>query len=156
MRGKKLWAVALCICLLVFVTLPAMAADPQVTAKDLKGISPKHYKYLFSVVGGAAIGAGVGALLGSGNDVTKGIMVGGGAASAYYLHTHRNDTLHGWRNWAYLGSYTSLSGGAGWTLCGCDDGLVAGSLIGGGATAIWLSNHPQGPATTASNTGSNP
>jgi len=156
MRGKKLWAVALCICLLVFVTLPAMAADPQITKQDLKGISPKHYKYLFSVVGGAAIGAGIGVLLGSGNDVTKGIMVGGGGASALYLHSHRHDQLNGWRNWAYMGSYSAFGGGLGWTLCDCDDGLVSGTLIGGGATGVWLADHPQGPARTASNTGNNP
>ena len=110
MRGKTLWALLLSVCLLIMVSLPAMAADPEVTKKDLKGISPQHHRYLFSVVGGAAIGAGVGALLGGGNDITKGIMVGGGGMSALYLHSHRHDTLDGWRNWAYIASYTSFGG----------------------------------------------
>ena len=71
MRGKKLWALLLSACLLIFLAVPAMAADPEVTKKDLKGISPQHHKYLFSVIGGAAVGAGIGYLLGSGNDITK-------------------------------------------------------------------------------------
>jgi hypothetical protein len=157
MRGKKLWALVLCVCLLVFVTIPAMAADPEVTKKDLKGISPQHHKYLFSVIGGAAIGAGIGVLLGGGGDsLGKGIMIGGGGMSALYLHSHRYDDLNGWRNWAYVGSYSSFGGGLGWTLCGCGDGLVAGTLIGGGATGAWLSAHPQRGPATAGNTGSNP
>lgn len=129
--------------------MPAMAADPEVTTKDLKGISPQRHRYLFSVIGGAAVGAGIGALLGGGNDITKGIMVGGGGMSALYLHSHRRDSLKGWRNWAYVGSYSAFGGGLGWTLCGCDDGLVAGTLIGGGATAAWLSAHPQHTIGTA-------
>lgn len=141
--GQKLWALVLCFCLLVIATTPALAADPEITKNDLKGISPQHHKYLFSVLGGAAVGAGIGVLLGSGNDITKGLMIGGGGMSALYLHSHRRDSLKGWRNWAYMGSYAAFGGGLGWTLCGCDDGLVAGTLIGGGATAAWLSSHPQ-------------
>lgn len=130
--------------------IPALAADPDVTTKDLKGISPQRHRYLFSVLGGAAIGAGIGVLVGSGNDITKGIMIGGGGMSALYLHSHRRDTLNGWRNWAYVGSYSVFGGGLGWTICGCDDGLVSGLLIGGGGTAAWLSTHPQRTTGTAS------
>jgi hypothetical protein len=157
MRGRKLWAWVICFSLLVFATVPAMAADPEITKNDLKGISPQHHKYLFSVIGGAAVGAGIGVLLGGGNDVTKGLMVGGGGMSALYLHTHRHDTMGGWRNWAYVGSYSSLGGGLGWTLCGCNDGLGSGMLIGGGATAAWLASHPQRvPRTAGSSTTTNP
>ena len=80
---KKLCALAVSICLLWFLAVPAFAADPQVTSKDLKGISPKHYKYAFSVIGGAAVGAGIGALVnGWSNDVAKGLLIGAGGASA--------------------------------------------------------------------------
>ena len=149
---KKLCALAVSICLLWFLAVPAFAADPQVTSKDLKGISPKHYKYAFSVIGGAAVGAGVGALVnGWSNDVAKGLLVGSGGASALYLHFHKHDTLNGWRNWAYIGSYTAFGGGVGWTVCGCNQGLAAGLLIGGGATAVWLAQNPQLPHRTATN-----
>jgi hypothetical protein len=150
---KKLCALALSICLLWFLAVPAFAADPQVTSKDLKGIGPKHHRYAFAVIGGAAVGMGVGAAIGAGwsNDIAKGLLIGSGAASALYLHSHKHDTLNGWRNWAYLGSYTALGGGIGWTVCGCNPGLGAGLLVGGGATAIWLAENPQRTHPTATN-----
>ncbi len=151
MRGKKLWALLLSACLLVFLAIPAMAADPEITKKDLKGISPQHHRYLFSVIGGAAAGAGVGYLLGHGVDMGKGLMIGAGGSSALYLHSHRHDDLNGWRNWAYVASYTTFGGGMGWTLCGCNTGLVSGMLIGGGATGVWLADHPQRVPATATN-----
>ncbi|HWR16753.1 MAG TPA: hypothetical protein VN577_18145 [Terriglobales bacterium] len=149
--GKKLWALLLCACFVFIAAMPAMAADPQVTADDLKGISPQRHRYIFSVLGGAAVGAGIGVLLSGGNDITKGLMVGAGGMSAFYMHTHRRDNLGGWRNFAQMASYSALGGGLGWTLCGCDDGLVAGTLIGGGATAAWLASHPRRTSRTASN-----
>lgn len=91
--GKRLWVFFVCFLMLFMLALPAFAADPQTTAKDLKGISPKKYRYVFSTVGGALIGIGIGKLLGGGNDITKGLLVGGGGASAFYLHTHPRATL---------------------------------------------------------------
>lgn len=150
---RKLCALAVSICLLWFLALPAFAADPQVSKKDLKGISPGHHKYAFAVIGGAAVGMGIGAAIGGGwgNDITKGLLIGSGTASALYLHSHRHDVVGGWRNWAYLGSYTALGGGIGWTVCGCTTGLGAGLLVGGGATAIWLAENPQRTHPTATN-----
>ena len=147
--GRKFWALVLCACFLFIATMPAVAADPQVTAKDLKGISPQRHRYWFSVAGGVAIGAGIGFLAGSGDDVIKGVMIGGGGMSAIYLHYHKRDNLNGWRNWARIGGNTALGGGIGWTLCGCGDGLVAGTLIGGGGTAAWIAAHPQRTPPTA-------
>lgn len=150
MTGKRLWA-ALCSLLMLFMlAMPAFAEDPQTTAQDLKGISAKRYRFLFTTAGGAAVGAGIGVLLGGGKDVLKGMMVGGGGGSALYLHSHPRDNMHGWRNWAEIGSHTALGGGIGWTLCGCDDGLVAGTLIGGGATAWWQASHTGRRRATAS------
>ncbi len=152
MGGRKLIGLALSLCLLLFITIPAMAADPNVTLNDLKGIRPDRHRYLFSVLGGAAIGAGIGAIVGSGNDITKGVMLGGGGLSALYLHSHRRDTLKGWRPWAYMGSYTAFGGGLGWTLCGCKSGLGGGLGIGAGAAAVkaaWNPGHSTATATTA-------
>jgi hypothetical protein len=148
---KKVWGVVLSLCMLLTMVVPALAADRSTSAKDLQGISPKRHRYWFSVLGGAAIGAGVGALVGSGNDVTKGILVGGGGASTAFLHTHRN---YGgaWRSWMMLGGHTALGAGVGWTICGCDDGLVAGTLIAGGASAIWQASQPDRSNRTAQGT----
>lgn len=83
-------------------------------------------------------------------------MIGGGGMSALYLHSHRHDDLNGWRNWAYVASHTWFGGGIGWTLCGCNTGLVSGMLIGGGATGAWLADHSQRVPAAATNTGNNP
>ena len=139
--GKRLWAVLSSLLMLFMLAMPAFAEDPQTTAQDLKGISPKRYRYLFSTAGGAAVGAGIGVLLGGRTEALKGIMIGGGGGSALYLHSHPRENVSGWRSWALIGSHTVLGGGLGWTLCGCDDGLVAGSLIGGGASAWWHAAH---------------
>lgn len=143
MRGKRLTAFVCSLAMALLLAVPAFAGGPQTTAQDLKGISPKRHRYIFSVLGGAAVGAGIGVLLGGGGDIAKGLMVGGGGGSALYLHTHPREDLNGWRSWAVIGSHTALGGGIGWTLCGCDDGLVAGSLIGGGASAWWHAAHPR-------------
>jgi len=151
MVGRKFWGVvATCLLMLLALAVPALAANREPDVNDLKGISPHRFRYLFSVAGGALVGAGVGVILGSGNDITKGIMVGGGAASAVWLHTHPHDTLKGWRDWALIGSYTSAVSGTAWTLCGCRDGAIGGALIGGGAAAIWRASQRTPSNTTAS------
>jgi hypothetical protein len=146
------WSVFTGIVLILALAAPALAADPQAKIDDLKGISPKRHRYIFSVLGGAAVGAGIGVLVGGGADVVKGLMVGGGGASAAYLHANRNENLNGWRDWALIGSYTSTASGVGWTLCGCDDGAIAGALIGGGAGAIWRASQRRPRTQTASTT----
>jgi hypothetical protein len=149
--GKRVWVLICCLMMLFVLAAPAMAQERDTTVQDLKGISPKKYRYIFSTFGGAAVGAGIGALLGGGGDVVKGMMVGGGGASALYLHSHPRADLKGWRNWAIIGSYTSLGGGLGWTACGCDTGLVSGALIGGGASAWYTALHgPRRPAAASS------
>lgn len=150
--GKRFWVLLCAFVMLFTLALPALAADPQVTKNDLKGISPKRHRYIFSTVGGALIGMGIGELLGGGGDVVKGMMIGGGGASALYLHSHPRADIGGWRNVAIIGSYTAFGGGLGWTACGCDTGLVAGALIGGGGSAWYTALH--GPSkTTAASTG---
>jgi len=141
MLHNRFWSVALCLALLLAVVSPAMAGDRPVDTRDLKGISPHRHHYIFSVIGGALVGAGVGELLGGGGDVVKGMLIGGGGLSAIYLHSHRG-AASGWRDWAFIGSHTALGLGAGWTICGCDTGAVSGALIGAGGSAIWRSLAP--------------
>ncbi len=138
--SKRFWAVVLSVCLLV-MTVPAFSADTPKPIQDLKNNSPLRHKYFFSVLGGAAIGAGVGALLGGGNDITKGLLVGGGGASAAYLHGNRR-AGGAYRPWYMLAGDTALGSGIGWTICGCNDGLAAGTLVGFGASALWQTTHP--------------
>ncbi|HYG99237.1 MAG TPA: hypothetical protein VD837_08895 [Terriglobales bacterium] len=146
---KRFLGILLPLCLLVtFVAPAAFAADREVTARDLQGINAKRHRYLFSVAGGAAIGAAVGVLVGSGNDVTKGMLIGGGAASTAYVHANRN-AGGAWRPWTMLLGHTALGSGLGWTICGCDDGLVAGTLIGAGSSAIWQASQPNRGRPTA-------
>jgi hypothetical protein len=147
--SKKILTIVLALCFLAIVAVPGFSEDRTIDPKrDLKGISPKRHRYIFSVLGGAAAGAGLGAILGSGNDLTKGALLGGGAVSSLYLSSHRK-AGNGYRDWAYIASHTALGTGVGWTICGCDDGAVAGALIGGGATAAWRAMTPEGRRRTA-------
>lgn len=132
--AKKFWIFAILLGLLCLVTSSAIAQT--VTKKDLRGISPQRHKYIFSVLGGAAAGAGLGFVLGGGLKTGKLAMLGAGGMSTWYLHTHR-DSLGDMHDWAMIGSNTVLGMGAGWTICDCNNGLIAGALLGGGGTAAW-------------------
>jgi len=123
----------LIVCLCLF-TIEGLAADPEVSARDVQGI-PKRHKYLTAIVAGTAIGAGIGILAPGGNkSMVKGMLIGGSGASALYLWTHR-DAAAGWTPWAHIGTNTVLGTGLGWTICDCNAGAGIGALLGGGATA---------------------
>lgn len=136
MCQKKLWIFVFCLGLLVPLMSVAQSNDRDVDQRDLSGISTHRTKYVFSVLGGAAAGAGLGFVLPGSKTPAKLAMIGGGGVSTWFLHTHR-DTLGGAHNFGMIVSNTVLGGGIGWLGCDCNDGLVGGFLIGGGATAIW-------------------
>src|SRR5205823_4561 len=144
--AKKFWILAILLGLLFMVTSSAMAQT--VSKKDLRGISPHRHKYIFSVLGGAAAGAGLGFVLGGGVKTAKLAMLGGGGASTWYLHTHR-DALGDMHDWGMIGSNTVLGMGAGWTICDCNNGLIGGALLGGGGTALWEALKHDRPARNA-------
>ena len=131
---RKFWFLVLCLGLLFPLMSPAQSRD--VNKRDLRGISPQHHKYVFSVLGGAAAGAGLGFILPGEKTPLKLMMIGGGGASTWFLHTHRA-TLGAYHDWGMITSNTALGGGRGWLGCNCDDGLVGGTLLGGGVTAAW-------------------
>ena len=158
MTGKKLWATLIGIAFCFVLLAPAYAQDRyrddhyrDPDKRDLHGISPKRHRLIFSTIGGAAVGMGVGALLAGGGGVGKGILLGGGLGSSWYLHEHPN-AGGSWHDVDLIGAHTALAGGAGWTLCDCHTGLGVGSLLGGGGTAWWLADHPERRRTTAQNT----
>ena len=135
--GRKLLAALLSAALLFFFMAPVFAADRDMTTQDLSGVPKlRFHRYAFATLGGAAVGAGIGALLGGHTEMEKGALITGGAMSTFYLMSHRN-TASGWRDWAFIGSNTALGTGLGWTVCGCNDGAFAGAMIGGGGTAAW-------------------
>src|SRR5579864_3424532 len=134
MAYKRLWVVVLCLGLLLMPRSTAMAQD--MSNRDLNGISPQNHKYIITTLGSAAVGAGLGFLLGGGAKTGKLALIGGGAGSAWFLHSHRY-ALGKYHDWAMVGSGTALGAGIGWTICDCDNGLIAGTLIGGGSVATW-------------------
>lgn len=140
-NSKKFWTVILSVCFLIVAMAPAYAGDTPQVIQDMKNNSPLRRRYFFSVLGGAAIGAGVGVLVGGGNDITKGLLVGGGGASTAFLHANRR-AGGAYRPWYMLAGHTALGSGIGWTICGCNDGLAAGTLVGFGASAIWQASNP--------------
>jgi hypothetical protein len=134
MQHKKFWVLAVCLGLFMMMGSAALAQD--MSSRDLNGINPQNHKYIITTLGGAAAGAGLGFLLGGGLKTAKLALIGGGGASAWFLHTHPY-SLGRFHDWAMVGSGTSLGMGIGWTICDCDHGLVAGTLLGGGGTAVW-------------------
>jgi hypothetical protein len=131
----------------------AGTANRDVDASDLKGITKKHH-YWWAMGGGAAIGAGIGALLppGSGKSATKGMLIGGSAASFFWLAGHR-DAAEGWRPLAWIATNTILATGLGWTFCNCGTGAWTGALIGGGFTALVQAVEPRHHPTLTKYTG---
>jgi hypothetical protein len=129
------------------------SANRDVTTADLKGITRKH-RYIWAVAGGAAVGAGIGALLppGSGKSAVKGMLIGGSAASFFYLPGHK-EAADGFRPLAWIATNTVLGGGIGWTLCNCGLGFGVGALIGGGITAITQAVRPRHHRTLSTYTG---
>jgi hypothetical protein len=144
MQHKKVWVFAICLGILLMFGSSAFAQSKDMTSRDLSGISPQNHKYIFSTLGGAAAGAGLGFILGGGAKTAKLAMMGGGGASTWFLHTHKY-ALGQYHEWAMIGSNTTLGMGIGWTICDCDNGLIAGALLGGGGTAAYeaLKNDPQ-------------
>jgi hypothetical protein len=146
MQHKKLWMLVLCLGLLL--PLMSVAQSRDVDRRDLRGISPQHHKYILSVLGGAAAGAGLGYILPGEKTPLKLALIGGGGASTWFLHTHRA-TLGPVHDWAMIGSNTALGSGIGWLGCNCHDGLIGGALIGGGVTATWEALKNDGAARNA-------
>ena len=63
MLHRKFWILVLCLGLVFPLISHAQSRDRDVDKRDLSGISPQHFKYIFSVAGGAAVGAGLGFIL---------------------------------------------------------------------------------------------
>ena len=53
--------------------------------------------------------------------------------------------------WHFDMTKTVLGMGIGWTICDCDNGLIAGALLGGGGTAAWEALKHDRPARNAVN-----
>lgn len=135
MSRSKLCTLLVCLCLTFSLSGSAQQArDPD--RRDLHGISPQHFKYIFSTLGGAAVGAGLGFVLPGEKTPLKLAMIGGGGASTWFLSNHRSE-LGQFHDYAMMGSNTLLGSGVGWLACNCRDGGFGGALIGGGATAVW-------------------
>jgi len=136
MQQRKFWTFVLCLVLVFPLISAAQSRNRDVDRRDLNGVSPHHFKYIMTTLGGAAAGAGLGFLLPGEKTPLKLMMLGGGGASTWFLHSHR-DTLGPFHDWAMVGSNTALGSGIGWLGCNCHDGLIGGALLGGGVTAAW-------------------
>src|SRR5215469_13076597 len=127
--------ISIFICVLVLITFGFGGDGAAISSKDLKGI-PRHHRYFWAVAGGAAVGAGIGVFLPGGTKTAiKGLMIGSGGSSLWYLSRHPN-AAGDWTPWAYLGTNATLGGGLGWLACDCGTGFGLGALAAGGGTAL--------------------
>ena len=74
MQRKNFWILVLCLGFLFPLISHAQSRD--IDKRDLSGINPHNYKYIFSVAGGAAVGAGLGFILPGENTPLKLMMIG--------------------------------------------------------------------------------
>jgi hypothetical protein len=110
---------------------PLSAQDKEPSAS-----SGHSWGYIFSYLGGAAVGAAVGMLGSSSQDTAKASLIGGGASSAFYLMRHdRGDPGYMKEN---MFTYSTLGLGLGWAVSGNSTGAIAGGLAGGGGATVWL------------------
>jgi hypothetical protein len=167
--SRRLLSILCCVCLFVAT---AVAEDPpskprdsndssssatrDAASVDVAGI-PKHHRYFWAIAGGAALGAGIGALLppGSGKSATKGLLIGGSLASLLYLASHKDEGGK-YRPWAWIATNATLVGGIGWSVCNCGGGFPVGAGIGGGFTAAVQAFEPRHHKTLSKYTGATP
>ncbi|HKD82894.1 MAG TPA: hypothetical protein VKH81_24605 [Candidatus Angelobacter sp.] len=130
---RRILAIITCIAFLCSST--SFAKDRDVNSDDLHGISRGH-RYFWAIAGGTALGIGLGIIAPGGNkSAVKGALIGGSAASAFYLI--KNPRAAGdHRAFAHLVTNTLLGTGVFWTICDCGTGAWSGAFVGGGGTAV--------------------
>jgi hypothetical protein len=157
-----------CLCLLVATSFAgdqaAKSADSNDSSSatrdpsraDVKGVR-SHHRYPWAIVAGAALGAGVGALLppGSGKSAAKGLLIGGSLASLLYLSAHKNEPAK-YRPAAWIITNAVLGGGIGWSVCNCGNGFPIGAALGGGFTGVVQAIEPRHHPTLSKYTGATP
>jgi len=124
---------------IAFVSLSLVATtfcqEREVTSRDLNGV-PKSHKYAWAVLGGTAVGIGIGVIAPGGNkSAVKGALIGGSLTSFFYLHKNPR-AAYGNRGLAHLITNTALGTGVLWTICNCGTGAWAGAFLGAGGTAL--------------------
>jgi hypothetical protein len=163
--SRRMLSILCCLCLLVAPSFagnqPVQSADSNdgssatrdASSADVKGI-PKRHRYPWAIVAGAALGAGVGALLppGSGKSAAKGSLIGGSLASFFYLSAHKNEPSKN-RPAAWIITNAVLGGGIGWSVCNCGKGFPIGALLGGGFTGVVQAIEPRHHPTLTKYTG---
>jgi hypothetical protein len=133
--GPRLKLLSVFLILFLLSSGQVFAADRDATTGDLRGI-PKSHRYAWAVLGGTAVGAGIGVIAPGGNkSAVKGLLIGGSLTSAFWLAKHPR-AAEGKRPFAHIVTNTILGTSVLWTLCDCGGGAWAGALIGGGGTAL--------------------
>src|SRR5215475_13303693 len=109
---------AIFICSAFLFSNTGFAQNHDVTDRDLSGV-PKSKKYFWAIAGGTAVGLGLGIIApGGSKSAFKGALIGGSAASAFYLIKDPRAAGDN-RAFALLVTNTLLGTGIFWTVCDC-------------------------------------
>ncbi|MEW6729904.1 MAG: hypothetical protein AB1489_01080 [Acidobacteriota bacterium] len=127
---KKLIASVISIILLL------AAAAPLTQAQEYRRRKPSKTRTGLKIGAGAAVGAGIGALVGGGKGAAAGALIGGGALAAQSVAKRNSGYGRRTRTIGTIAAGTAIGTGVGAAIGG-GKGAGIGALLGGGGSTVY-------------------
>jgi hypothetical protein len=138
--SKKYFRLGPSLCLILILLSFSLATEQPLQAQaSSSSSSTDNLNYFLSLAGGAAIGGALGAISGDNKVTGKAALVGGGAASAMFLHYKQTGNVGLYKE---ITSFSILGLGLGWSMTDSMKGAGYGALAGFGGATLWVVIHP--------------